>query len=99
MNTSELQSEKISLINWITRLKDEAIKLGKTVSHKDAYQEFKKMEVMKDREIRTALKFFEQEDAKTKLLIHELQVGEKSAKIRNFDRQKNLEKLKENFQK
>ena len=77
MNTSELQSEKISLINWITRLKDEAIiaqlkkiqtktdaveypylndediiiqaevaeeeiKLGKTVSHNDAYQEFKK---------------------------------------------------------
>lgn len=77
MNTSVLQSEKISLINWITRLKDEAIiaqlkkiqtktdaveypylndddiiiqaevaeeeiKLGKTVSHNDAYQEFKK---------------------------------------------------------
>ena len=76
MNTSELQSEKISLINWITRLKDEAIiaqlkkiqtktdaveypylnddiiiqaevaeeeiTLGKTVSHNDAYQEFKK---------------------------------------------------------
>ena len=77
MNTSELQSEKISLINWITRLEDEAIiaqlkkiqsktddveypyqneediviqaevaeeeiKLGKTLSHKDAYQEFKK---------------------------------------------------------
>ncbi len=77
MNTSELQSEKISLINWITRLEDEAviaqlkkiqsktddveypylndediiiqaelaeeeIKSGKTVSHNDAYQEFKK---------------------------------------------------------
>lgn len=77
MNTSELQSEKISLMNWITRLKDEAIiaqlkkiqtktdaveypylndddiiiqaevaeeeiKLGKTVSHNDAYQEVKK---------------------------------------------------------
>ena len=25
MNTSELQSEKISLINWITRLQDEVI--------------------------------------------------------------------------
>lgn len=77
MNTSELQSEKISLINCITRLQDEAIiaqlkkiqsktddveypylndediiiqaevaeeeiKFGKTVSHKAAYQEFKK---------------------------------------------------------
>lgn len=54
---------------------------------------------MEDREIRTTLKFFEQEDVKTKLLIHELQVGEKSTKIRNFDRRKNLEKLKVNFQK
>jgi hypothetical protein len=77
MNTSELQYEKISLINWITRLQDEVIiaqlkkiqssteevefpylteediviqaevaeqeiKLGKTLSHDDAYKEFKK---------------------------------------------------------
>ena len=77
MNTSELQYEKISLINWITRLQDEVIiaqlkkiqstaedvefpylteedivvqaevaeqeiKLGKTLSHDDAFQEFKK---------------------------------------------------------
>lgn len=36
--------------------------------------------------MKTALKFFEQEDTKTKLLIHELQVGEKSNKIRDFNK-------------
>ena len=49
--------------------------------------------------VRTALRFFEQEETKTKSLINELKIGEKSSKIRNFDRNKNLETLKANFQK
>ena len=49
--------------------------------------------------IRTALRLFEQEEIKTKSLINELKVGEKSLKIRHFDRNKNLEMLRNNFQK
>lgn len=49
--------------------------------------------------VRTALRMFEQEEAKAKSLINELKIGEKSAKIKNFDRNKNLEMLKVNFQK
>jgi antitoxin ParD1/3/4 len=47
--------------------------------------------------VRTALRIFEQEESKTKSLINELKIGEKSAKIRNFDRNKNLEMLKSDF--
>ena len=39
------------------------------------------------------------EENKTKSLINELEIGEKSAKIKNFDRNKNLEQLKANFGK
>lgn len=49
--------------------------------------------------VRTALRLFEQEESKTKVLVNELKIGEKSAKISNFDRNKNLETLKANFQK
>lgn len=49
--------------------------------------------------VRTALRIFEQEENKTQALINELKIGEKSAKIRNFDRTKNLEILKSDFQK
>jgi len=49
--------------------------------------------------VRTALRAFEQEETKTKSLINELKIGEKSNKIKNFDRNKNLEMLKDNFQK
>ncbi len=49
--------------------------------------------------IRTALRVFEQEENKAKAFINELKIGEKSGKIRNFDRQKNLEDLHAKFQK
>lgn len=49
--------------------------------------------------VRTALRFFEQEENKTKSLINELKVGEKSKKIKDFDRSKNLEQLNALFQK
>jgi antitoxin ParD1/3/4 len=49
--------------------------------------------------VRTALRIFEQEETKAKSLINELKIGEKSGKIKNFDRNKNLEILKANFQK
>ena len=49
--------------------------------------------------VRTALRVFEQEEIKTKSLINELKIGEKSSKIKDFDRNKNLEMLKANFQK
>ncbi|PKP14372.1 MAG: type II toxin-antitoxin system ParD family antitoxin, partial [Bacteroidetes bacterium HGW-Bacteroidetes-23] len=40
-----------------------------------------------------------QEENKTKSLINELKVGEKSKKIKDFDRSKNLEQLNALFQK
>lgn len=49
--------------------------------------------------VRTALRMFEEEESKTKSLINELKIGEKSNKIKDFDRNKNLEILKANFQK
>jgi antitoxin ParD1/3/4 len=49
--------------------------------------------------VRTALRQFEQEEIQTKSLIAELELGEKSAKIRNFNRTENLKRLNDNFQK
>ncbi|TAH03790.1 MAG: type II toxin-antitoxin system ParD family antitoxin [Sphingobacteriales bacterium] len=49
--------------------------------------------------IRAALRCFEQEENQTKSLINELKLGEKSTKIQNFDREKNLEQLNSNFLK
>jgi antitoxin ParD1/3/4 len=49
--------------------------------------------------VRTALRVFEEEENKTKSLIHELKIGEKSGRITNFDRNTNLDQLKANFQK
>lgn len=49
--------------------------------------------------IRAALRYFEQEENQTKSLINELKLGEKSTKIQNFDREKNLEQLNANFLK
>jgi antitoxin ParD1/3/4 len=49
--------------------------------------------------IRTALRHFEQEEIRTQSLMTELELGEKSAKIQNFNRTENLKRLNENFQK
>ena len=49
--------------------------------------------------IRAALRYFEQEENQTKSLINELKLGEKSTKIQNFDREKNLEQLNATFLK
>lgn len=49
--------------------------------------------------VRAALRVFEQEENKSKSLINELKIGEKSAKIKNFNRNKNLEQLNASFQK
>ena len=49
--------------------------------------------------IRTALRQFEQEEIQTNSLISELELGEKSGKIRNFNRTENLKRLNDNFQK
>jgi Uncharacterised protein family (UPF0156). len=46
-----------------------------------------------NRVIRTALRLFEQQENKTKILIKELEAGEKSGIISNFDREKELVKL------
>ncbi len=43
--------------------------------------------------VRTALRLFEQEENKTKVLINELKVGEKSGIISGFDRVKALKNL------
>ncbi|MDR2206428.1 MAG: type II toxin-antitoxin system ParD family antitoxin [Flavobacteriaceae bacterium] len=47
--------------------------------------------------IRTALRLLENEENKSKILINELELGEKSGMIKNFDRNKNLEKLHEKY--
>ena len=49
--------------------------------------------------VRTALRIFEERENSTKSLVNELKIGEKSGKIKNFDRNKNLEQLNDNFQK
>ena len=49
--------------------------------------------------VRTALRHFEQEEIQTKSLIIELEIGENSRKIRNFDRKENLNQLHKKFQK
>ncbi len=49
--------------------------------------------------VRTALRHFEQEEIQTKSLIKELEIGENSRKISNFDRNENLNQLHEKFQK
>ena len=49
--------------------------------------------------IRAALRAFEQEENKTKAIINELKKGEKSEKIKNFDREKHLEELHANYLK
>lgn len=49
--------------------------------------------------VRTALRHFEQQEIQTKSLITELEIGEKSEKIRDFNRAENLKRLNENFQK
>jgi antitoxin ParD1/3/4 len=49
--------------------------------------------------VRTALRHFEQEEMQTNALITELEIGEKSGKIRKFNREDNLRQLNEKFQK
>jgi antitoxin ParD1/3/4 len=49
--------------------------------------------------VRTALRYFEQEETQTKSLIAALEIGEKSEKVKNFNRTENLKRLNENFQK
>lgn len=43
--------------------------------------------------IRNALRLLESEENKSKTLINELKIGEKSGIVKNFDRTKNLKKL------
>ncbi len=49
--------------------------------------------------VRDALYLFEQEQNKVKLLVDELIIGENSPKIKNFDRDKNLQLLKVKLKK
>jgi len=49
--------------------------------------------------VRTALRYFEQNEMQTKSLIKELEKGENSKKILHFDRNANLKKLHKKFQK
>ena len=49
--------------------------------------------------IRTALRHFEQEEIQTKSLIKELEIGENSRKINNFNPEENLFQLHKKFQK
>ena len=49
--------------------------------------------------VRTALRYFEQEEIQTKSLVDELKIGENSGKIRDFNRSENLKQLHTEFQK
>ena len=49
--------------------------------------------------VRTALRHFEQEEIQIKSLIKELEIGENSKKIHNFNRNENLKNLQKNFRK
>jgi antitoxin ParD1/3/4 len=49
--------------------------------------------------IRTALRYFEIEEAKKQSLIKALELGERSGNISNFDRSEHLRKLNEDFNK
>ena len=48
--------------------------------------------------VRAALRRFEEEENQKKSLISELEIGEKSRKIKGFDRKENLAMLNKNFQ-
>lgn len=43
--------------------------------------------------VRTALRLFENEENRTKALVGELKIGEKSGTVRDFDRAENLRQL------
>ena len=49
--------------------------------------------------VRSALRHFEEEEIQKKSLISELEIGEKSRKIHDFDRKENLDMLHNHFQK
>ena len=49
--------------------------------------------------VRTALRHFEEEEIQKQSLISELEIGEKSKKIHDFERKENLDMLNKNFQK
>lgn len=48
--------------------------------------------------VRTALRVFEQEEEKARFVIDELQIGEKSEKLREFNRHNHLKDLHERFE-
>lgn len=43
--------------------------------------------------VRTALRLLENEENKSKALVNELKIGEKSGMVKNFDRNENLKKI------
>ena len=49
--------------------------------------------------VRAALRHFEEEEIQKKSLISELEIGEKSKKIKDFNRNENLAMLNKNLQK
>ncbi len=49
--------------------------------------------------VRAALRHFEEEELQKQSLINELEIGENSKKIHNFDRKENFALLLKNFQK
>lgn len=48
--------------------------------------------------VRTALRVFEQEEEKARFVIDELRIGEKSGKLREFNRHNHLKDLNERFE-
>jgi antitoxin ParD1/3/4 len=92
-------------INWYICKKHKIMARNTSILIGEYYENFIKRQIATGKYnsvsevVRTALRHFEQEEIQTKSLIAALEIGEKSAKIRNFNRAENLKQLNENFQK
>ncbi|NDV58728.1 type II toxin-antitoxin system ParD family antitoxin [Bacteroides sp. 519] len=73
------RNTSISLGDYFERFINEQISSGKYTSVSEV--------------IRAALRVFEQEDNKAKAIVYELEKGENSPKIKNFDRESHLKEL------
>ena len=95
----------INTINWYICKKTERMARNTSILIGEYYESFIHGQIASGKYssvsevVRTALRNFEQEENQTKSIIAALEVGEKSGKIRNFDRIENLKQLHANFRK
>ena len=96
---------KINTINWYICRKHKNMARNTSILIGEYYENFINGQIATGKYnsvsevVRTALRHFEQEEIKTKILIEALEIGENSPKITNFNRNENLAQLQKNFQK